>query len=182
MQSVIFWANMTTNAFALHIGLSRAETLYQIKRGNYGISLRLATLIVDKFPEINMMWLLKGEGDMLNERRMRSVVVPYYDEDVCRAVVTVADLRPVLEIVVPAIVRCDFAMRHDSECCAASGVDVAIVLLRRCADERPAAGEYVVVNDGVGSIVRLGGDADETACPAAVCEIVGRLTLKEMRT
>ena len=175
MQSVILWANMTTNAFARHIGLPRAENLYQIKRGNYGISMRLATLIVGKFPEINLMWLLKGEGEMLDEKLARSVVVPYYDEDVCHAVAVVSELRPVSEIVVPAIVRCDFAMRSDDEC--KSG-ELAIVLLRRCGGEsQPTAGEYVVVNSGAGSIVRT---ADGSDVQAAMCEVVGRITLKEM--
>ncbi len=42
MESVIQWANMTTNYFARHIGLSRGENLYQIKRGNNGISIDVA--------------------------------------------------------------------------------------------------------------------------------------------
>ena len=175
LQSVILWTNMTTNAFAMHIGLPRAENLYQIKRGNYGISMRLATLIVDKFPDINMHWLLNGEGEMLNAKTTHSVTVPYYDEDVCRSVGTVTELRPVSEIVVPAVVRCDFAMRCDDGCPSDAGFDVTIVLLRRCTGELPSEGEYVVVNEGVASIVRLGGGA---VCNAAVCEVVGRITLK----
>ena len=175
LQSVIFWANMTTNAFALHIGLPRAENLYQIKRGNYGISMRLASRIVAKFPEINKLWLLTGEGEMLDEGEMRSVIVPYYDDDVCRAVAAVCELLPVSEIVVPAIAKCDFAMRCDAESTADT---VTIMMLRRCAGEEPAAGEYIVVNEGVGRVVRMAGDDGATA---AEYEVVGRITLNEMR-
>jgi len=34
IDSVIRWANMTINYFALYIGLPRGENLYQIKKGN----------------------------------------------------------------------------------------------------------------------------------------------------
>lgn len=42
IDSVIRWANMTINYFALYIGLPRGENLYQIKKGNNGISRNLA--------------------------------------------------------------------------------------------------------------------------------------------
>ena len=171
MRSVILWANMTTNAFALHIGLPRAENLYQIKRGNYGISPRMASRIVEKFPEINRLWLLTGDGEMLNENMLRSVAVPYFDEDVCRAVAVVEELRPVSEIVVPAVVKCDLAMRHEAEC---RDGRVAIVLLRRCSGEQPAAGEYIVVNQGVGRLVSTDGGSVMTQ---VLCEVVGRIML-----
>ena len=35
IDSVIRWANMTINYFALYIGLPRGENLYQIKKGNH---------------------------------------------------------------------------------------------------------------------------------------------------
>lgn len=50
IEAVIKWANMTTNYFARYIGLARGENLYQIKRGNNGISFDVANRIVAKFP------------------------------------------------------------------------------------------------------------------------------------
>ena len=38
IDSVIRWANMTINYFALYIGLPRGENLYQIKKGNNGMN------------------------------------------------------------------------------------------------------------------------------------------------
>lgn len=35
IDSVIRWANMTINYFALYIGLPRGENLYQIKKGKW---------------------------------------------------------------------------------------------------------------------------------------------------
>ena len=64
IEAVIKWANMSTNYFARHIGLARGENLYQIKRGNNGISFDVADRIVAKFPQVDKLWLLTGEGQM----------------------------------------------------------------------------------------------------------------------
>ena len=77
--SVIKWSNMTINHFAKHIGLSRAENLYQIKNGNNGISQKLARRIVEFFPEISIGWLLSGEGMMFHEDKEVGII-PYYCE------------------------------------------------------------------------------------------------------
>lgn len=60
---------MTINRFAHHIGLSRAENLYQIKNGNNGISQNLARRIVDAFPSVSIGWLLTGEGSMFSDEQ-----------------------------------------------------------------------------------------------------------------
>lgn len=66
IEDVIKMSRMTTNAFARHIGLARGENLYQIKRGNNGISLDLANRITAKFPEVSKLWLLTGDGQMIS--------------------------------------------------------------------------------------------------------------------
>lgn len=65
IEAVIKLSGMTTNAFARHIGLARGENLYQIKRGNNGVSFDVAERIVAKFPEVSKLWLLTGDGQML---------------------------------------------------------------------------------------------------------------------
>ena len=70
LEQVVDWSNMSTNRFALSIGLKRSENLYQIKRGNFGISKELARLITVKYPEISRLWLLTGDGEMLNTRQI----------------------------------------------------------------------------------------------------------------
>ena len=72
IESVIRWANMTTNYFARYIGLPRGENLYQIKRGNNGISRDVAERIVAKFPEIDLLWLLTGNGQDRKSTRLNS--------------------------------------------------------------------------------------------------------------
>ena len=54
----------SVSAFARHLGLNRAENLQQIKRGNNGISLKLAETIHASFPQISKAWLLTGENSM----------------------------------------------------------------------------------------------------------------------
>ena len=66
LESVIRWANMTINYFGRYIGLSRSENLYQIKRGNNGVSLDLANRITAKFPEVSKLWLLTGDSQMIS--------------------------------------------------------------------------------------------------------------------
>ena len=176
---------MTTNSFALYIGLPRAENLYQIKRGCYGISLRMANLIVRRFPEINKLWLLTGEGEMLTgNEEFRSVTVPFYDDDVCRAVGALEELRAVSEIVVPNIARCDLAMRYDR---GAKEEDTAagtyILLLRRRGGAEfcnPIAdGEYVVLRGTAGEVVRIGESNRNDFEPRSVAyEVMGHIALK----
>jgi hypothetical protein len=57
----------STSSFAKHIGLSRAENLYRIKKGKNGISHGLAATINRYFPDISCGWLIIGEGHMLPE-------------------------------------------------------------------------------------------------------------------
>ena len=65
LWQIIRWSGFSTNCFASEIGLKRAENLYQIQRGNNGISRELAYLIVRRFPQISPGWLLMGEATML---------------------------------------------------------------------------------------------------------------------
>ena len=57
----------SVSAFARHIGLKRAENLYQIRRGNNGISPKLAATINTSFPKVSKAWLLTGEQQMFTQ-------------------------------------------------------------------------------------------------------------------
>ena len=67
LESVILHCNMTTLVFAKHLGLPSGDLLFQIKRGNYCISERLADRIVMLHPEIDRQWLLTGKGMIFRE-------------------------------------------------------------------------------------------------------------------
>lgn len=60
LSEVIRTTGHNVNSFARHIGLPRGENLYQIQRGNNGISFDVATRIHDKYPEYPVAWLMFG--------------------------------------------------------------------------------------------------------------------------
>ena len=112
IESVIRWANMTTNYFARYIGLPRGENLYQIKRGNNGISRDVAERIVAKFPEIDLLWLLTGNGQMFSGGRQLGTQIPFYRADAELQIMQTGKLRPECDLVIPMLADCDLAMLY----------------------------------------------------------------------
>lgn len=82
LEQVIKATHHTVNSFAKHIGLPRGENLYQIKRGNNGISLDVALRIHDRHPEYSISWLMCGEEDspILTDKDGPVVRIPLYRE------------------------------------------------------------------------------------------------------
>lgn len=58
---------LSSNALAKALNLKSPQIFYDIKAGKCGISKDLATKIQDKYFNVNMSWLLTGEGEMLKE-------------------------------------------------------------------------------------------------------------------
>lgn len=83
IEQIIKWAGAASvNAFAREIGLNRGENLYQIKRGNNGISKDLAETVTAKYPAISKAWLLTGEGDMLPGKSAKlRCDIPFFKTD-----------------------------------------------------------------------------------------------------
>lgn len=111
LERVIKWTGLSVNSFALTIGLKRSENLYQIKKGNNGISRDLAELIAAKYPSISRGWLLSGEGDMfLSSNQNASTGVPFYGMDVLEAI-RLGNKRPepTYLLNLPMFEECDLA-------------------------------------------------------------------------
>ena len=146
IEAVIKWANMSTNYFARYIGLARGENLYQIKRGNNGISLDVADRIVSKFPQVDKLWLLTGEGQMFSEERTRGAQIPYYNVDVEQGIAHLEHLDAESNLVVPPVGACDLAMCYTGRAMGSIVPPGTVVLLK--AVDRDAiipGGEYVIV-------------------------------------
>ncbi len=112
LEQVIKWTGLSVNSFALTIGLKRSENLYQIKKGNNGISRDLAGLIAKKYPTISRGWLLSGEGTMFLDLRQPPSTggVPYYAMDALEAVrENAAKSEPRFMIHIPLFADCDLA-------------------------------------------------------------------------
>ncbi|QEC51024.1 phage repressor protein C with HTH and peptisase S24 domain [Anseongella ginsenosidimutans] len=113
LQEVVEKSGLSINAFALSIGLKRAENLYQIRKGNHEISRELARKITAKYPEINEAWLLTGKGGM-HERETLSASkkIPLYDsgfEDLRMLPDEKASIEPLYYIEAPTLSGGDFA-------------------------------------------------------------------------
>ena len=145
LASVIRWSGMTINRFAHHIGLSRAENLYQIKAGKNGISRALATRIVEHFPEVSLGWLLSGEGDMFG-RRDRADAVPFYDGDLGACRQSAREREPDGVFSLPAMVGCDVAVRSSDDAMADEVMAGSILFLKQIGIEAIISGAlYVIV-------------------------------------
>ena len=145
LESVIRWANMTTNHFGRHIGLARSEPLYQIKSGIHGISQALAGRIVEKFPELSKGWLLTGEGDMFG-RVSQTRTVPFYEGDIFGGIEKLKSAEPRCHIDIPLFEECDFAYRSSDEAMAEDVMVGTIVFLKETDTEAIISGGlYVIV-------------------------------------
>ena len=137
---------MTVNYFALYIGLPRGENLYQIKKGNNGISRNLANKIVAKFPEISLSWLLTGEGKMFVDAGLTGEQIPFYKSDVESHIAEVESLTPDQEFLIPQLNDCDLAMLYNGKAMGCSVPSGSIVFLKKISPEQVIPGlEYVIV-------------------------------------
>ena len=147
MEAVIRWANMTTNHFALHIGLRRGENLYQIKRGNNGISLDVANHVVKTFPQINKLWLLTGDGEMFVDRELQKRSIPFYRADAERDIRLLENRDPDDYFLMPAIGPCDLALYYYGQAMGTVTPAGSIVFLQQTDPEAIIpGGEYVIVS------------------------------------
>lgn len=146
LESVIRWANMTTNYFAIYIGLNRGENLYHIKRGNYGISFDLADRIVRHFPEINRTWLLTGAGTMLKDDVVVDNEIAYYNEEVENILPELSQHKPVANVCLPSISGCDIIARSYSRAMSEPTCAVTELFLKRVEpDDIIQGNEYVLL-------------------------------------
>ncbi|MBE6181463.1 MAG: hypothetical protein E7148_02060 [Rikenellaceae bacterium] len=150
IEAVINWANMTINRFARHIGLPRGENLYQIKRGNNGISIDLASRIVDKFPQISKLWLLTGDGEMFVEEGRMGKKIPFYPADPEADITRIEELCVESFLMLPTTDDCDFAMRYNGRAMGNIVPTGSIVALKKIPLDAIIPGEeYVIVSQKI---------------------------------
>lgn len=70
----------TVSEFAAMLSAKKSAGLYQIKKGNNGISIKLAKTITSKYPEISTSWLIMGEGEplLVDDSSDGFHLIPYY--------------------------------------------------------------------------------------------------------
>lgn len=115
LLATIEWLNMTPNSFAMQIGMARAESLYHIQNGNFGISPDMADRIVQSCPEINRTWLLTGVGNSLVSKVDSCPSIPVYSGNVETILPTIAKHKPTTFVNAPNITDCDIVVHAASE-------------------------------------------------------------------
>ncbi|MFI3304589.1 MAG: hypothetical protein SNF68_07940 [Rikenellaceae bacterium] len=153
LTELIHWSGMSANAFSRHIGLKNAENLYQILRGNNGISRRLADTIAATLPQVNVGWLMSGRGVMINEESSGLYQVQFYDVDVESNVINLDNLATKSSITIPIAEKADFAMLYRGSAMGSVTPTNSVVVFKRVDVESIVAGkEYLVVSGKVATL------------------------------
>lgn len=150
LTNVLEWSNLNPNAFAREIGIPRAENLYQIRKGNNGISRKLASLIAAKYPEIDMAWLLTGEGTMLNSKEIQGTSIPFFNQDVESGIDDIEFTEPTTMLFLPSFVDGDIAMLYKGSAMQGLIPTNSVVVLKKIAQNMIVTGnEYVILTKKV---------------------------------
>lgn len=134
LEAVIHWTGLSTHAFAMEIGLKRSENLYRIRREKNGISKKLAEIIGNRYKEINTVWLLTGEGDMLKSldgSDDEQKVINCYERLNYNVINDLATAVPTFKIESSIFSRSDFGVRVDDHAMSPTVPHGSIVILKR---------------------------------------------------
>ena len=162
MWQVIEMSGMTINAFARHIGLTRSETLYQIKNGKNGISRNVAESVVACFPQISKPWLLTGYGAMyVGDDDNSAMQIPFYRCDV-REIRDLTGKKPEGYMFLPQIKSADFALCYAGEDMVPSVANGAVLILKEIdADAMILGEEYVIIGRKLITLRKVRAGADD---------------------
>lgn len=82
LSKLLEYSNLNASEFSDKIGLKRPQALYDILNDKTkSISGSMSSKILSVFPEINKIWILTGEGDMLNGGIVKKGnTIPFYDD------------------------------------------------------------------------------------------------------
>lgn len=111
LEFVIKNAGMSINSFATAIGMSRSQSLYQIKQGHIGISQAVAEAIVKAFPEYSLSWLLTGQGAIYDSPSRENGYIPYYKSTISQ-LETIYNYDPESYLYLPFLTEFDLAIQY----------------------------------------------------------------------
>ena len=163
LSLIIKESGMTVHAFAAHIGLQRSETLYQIKRGQIGISRNVAQAVVDCFPDYSAMWLRSGVGTMYACPSIERGYIPYYNCQLSQ-IADLGTLEAECYLYLPMVAPADFAIRYIGDDMLPNVMNGTYLILQQVDIKSVIYGEiYVVRTDDftVLRTVRSSAEGDE---------------------
>ncbi|MBR5852765.1 MAG: hypothetical protein IKY74_01020 [Alistipes sp.] len=146
MEKVIEHLGLSIITFAKQLGMPRPESLYQIRKGNFGISPDLADRIVRLDPNIDRTWLLSGIGSMLKSKPLESVTIPFYPQDMEEVMPFISDTITSTVVQVPYNVDCDYVVRTFSRPMSDPSTVANDLFLKRITnlDDMVQGNEYVM--------------------------------------
>ncbi len=164
IEKVVNWTGLSVNAFARNIGLKRAENLYQIKKGNHGISKELAEMITAKYSTVNKSWLLTGQGEMfLDDARDMNSNIPYYKVDVVRLLSSREFFTPGSFLALPFFPTGELAALHIGNAMEPDLPSGSIVILHKIEPQKIMPGkQYLVMSLNFNGIRTLRRDPAST--------------------
>lgn len=165
LEQVITWAGLSTNAFAMAVGLKRAENLYQIKKGHNGISQSLTAKITRRYPVISRSWLLTGEGSMLGDQvKSSGKKIPFYDSGFAGLPADDKSTapEPLYYMDVPSIIDADFAVICVGNSMQPDIPAGSIVTLKEVSKDLILPGEiYFIVTETYSTLKRIRTQEDD---------------------
>ena len=106
--------NISAAAFALALGKSRPQFIYDIQKGKTkNISQELAKQIVSVYPEISEIWLLTGDGEMLkSENPTPTIEVQHLQELIKTQAETISSQKLLIEALYEKVERLQRAVEE----------------------------------------------------------------------
>lgn len=145
LETIIKMSGMSINAFARCIGLSRGENLYQIKKGNNGISRDLAQRITNYYPQISFTWLMTGEGSMVVEAGSAQGI-PFYNCSCVEDLARIETNEPDSYVVMPEFEDCCAVVAHNWR--GKDGIpEGSYLFLHRLENRYVRMGQYYLVSE-----------------------------------
>ncbi|TYR34741.1 hypothetical protein FXV77_14825 [Sphingobacterium phlebotomi] len=153
LDRVIQYFGLNVNSFAKEIGLNRAERLYQIKKGNYAISKNLASIIVERFPEVNESWLLTGEGQMVSSGS-EPVKIPLYSIGLDAFGADLSTLAVTDQLEIPVLAGSDFAFVNPGDAMSPEIGNGSVVFVKKVDKEAVVFGDIYLILSSRMNVVR----------------------------
>lgn len=134
LARVIERFGLSINSFAKALGLNRSETLYHIRKGDFGISEDLADRIIKLDKDIDRTWLLSGVGNMLHSDPANGERLPFYRHEMETILCDIDNLPSDGEYSVPYTTGSDYVVRSFSRSMSDAVTAATDLLLKHLTD------------------------------------------------
>ena len=150
LAKVIERFGLSINSFAKALGLNRSETLYHIRKGDFGISADLADRIVKLDKDIDRTWLLSGIGNMLHSDPTNGEHLPFFRHEMAVVLRDIDNQPNDGMIYVPYPTGSDYVVRSFSRSMSDAVTAATDLFLKRLTtlDDVVQGNEYVLKAKG----------------------------------